>query len=105
MDFDAFCEIASDTVNSIGFLRHYGILPEEMLCEQCSQKMVEHQRNDISDTVWIFRLFNKLYPNYQINFVCNRCNTRKSIRSGEISHKLSGSFLKDCKVPIKKFLW
>ncbi|KII66429.1 hypothetical protein RF11_02073 [Thelohanellus kitauei] len=82
MDFDAFCEIASDAVNSIGFLRHYGILPEEMLCEQCSQKMVEHQRNDISD---------------KINFVCNRCNTRKSIRSG--------SFLKDCKVPIKKFLW
>ncbi|KII70836.1 hypothetical protein RF11_01280 [Thelohanellus kitauei] len=49
MDFDAFCEIASDAVNSIGFLRHYGILPEEMICEQCSQKMVEHQRNDISD--------------------------------------------------------
>ncbi|KII67322.1 hypothetical protein RF11_13744 [Thelohanellus kitauei] len=50
MDFDAFCEIGSDAVNSIGFLRHYGILPEEMLCEQCS-------------------------------------------------------FLKDCKVPFKKFLW
>ncbi|KII74738.1 hypothetical protein RF11_00228 [Thelohanellus kitauei] len=49
MDSNAFCEIASDAVNSTGFLRHYGILAEEMLCEQCSQKMVEHQRNDISD--------------------------------------------------------
>ncbi|KII66917.1 hypothetical protein RF11_03584 [Thelohanellus kitauei] len=32
-----------------------------------------------------------------------RCNTRKSIRSSEISHKLLGTFLKDCKVPIRIF--
>ncbi|KII72379.1 hypothetical protein RF11_14129 [Thelohanellus kitauei] len=34
-----------------------------------------------------------------------KCNTTKSIRSGEISHLLVASLLKDFKVQIKKFLW
>ncbi|KII69455.1 hypothetical protein RF11_11101 [Thelohanellus kitauei] len=53
MDFEQFSQIASDPVSAIGFLRHYGILPEEKFCEGCSSKMAEHQRPDISDKVFM----------------------------------------------------
>ncbi|KII64284.1 hypothetical protein RF11_13006 [Thelohanellus kitauei] len=82
MDFDQFSQIASDPVSAIGFLRHYGILPEEKFCEGCSTKMAEHQRPDISD---------------KITFVCITCHSKKSIRSGKI--------LEDSKLPLIRFLW
>ncbi|KII67300.1 hypothetical protein RF11_07723 [Thelohanellus kitauei] len=49
MDFETFFRIASDPVSAIGFLRHFGVFPEEKFCERCSSKMAEHQRPDISD--------------------------------------------------------
>ncbi|KII60786.1 hypothetical protein RF11_02646 [Thelohanellus kitauei] len=56
MDFEQFSQIASDPVSAIGFLRHYGILPEEKFCEGCSSKMAEHQRPDISDKICSWKL-------------------------------------------------
>ncbi|KII72218.1 hypothetical protein RF11_03754 [Thelohanellus kitauei] len=60
MNFGEFSEITSNSINAIGFLRHYGILPEDMFSQQCSGRMVEHQRKDVSDKIWIFRVFNKI---------------------------------------------
>ncbi|KII61929.1 hypothetical protein RF11_07537 [Thelohanellus kitauei] len=73
MDFETFARIASDPVSAICFLRHYGILPEEKFCERCSSKMAEHQRPDISDQIYYFRLYKMPYQN--IHKIWNRGHT------------------------------
>ncbi|KII70861.1 hypothetical protein RF11_14590 [Thelohanellus kitauei] len=66
MNFEEFSEIKSNSVNGIGFLRHYVIRPEDMFCQQFSGKMVETQRKDVTDKdikilltkfLWVVRMW------------------------------------------------
>ncbi|KII71008.1 hypothetical protein RF11_13160 [Thelohanellus kitauei] len=84
MDVDTFSEIASDAVNWIGFLRHYGILPEEMLCEQRSQKKVEHQINDVFDKA---KIYSDLNVGSLVNWYCDLDCEKKSRHSERINYE------------------